>query len=238
MNKRILAAAFALALGLTLTACGGSTTTSGATRTSPGTSAASSGSTPSAADSDGTAVAAGRHNAVDVMFLTMMIPHHQGAIEMSELALTQASAPQVKDLAGRIKAAQGPEIEQMQGWLDAWGATMPMDGTDQPDMGHGMDHGAPASTDAPGSTGDGDDFGMGAMMSMSESDMAALRAATGVEFDRLFLQQMIAHHQGAIDMAGVETARGENPQALALAAAIATGQAAEITEMQQLLAAR
>ena len=60
------------------------------------------------------------------MFVTMMIPHHQGAIEMSDLALSQASTAPVKDLAARIKAAQGPEIELMQGWLDQWGAAMPM----------------------------------------------------------------------------------------------------------------
>lgn len=75
-------------------------------------------------------------------------------------------------------------------------------------------------------------------MTMSEAGMTALRAATGVEFDTLFLQQMIAHHQqGAVDMADVETAQGQNPDALALAQSIATGQAAEIVEIQKLLAA-
>jgi len=64
---------------------------------------------PSAAD--------GRHNAADVAFAQRMIVHHQGAIEMADLAPSRAASQQVKDLAVRIKAAQGPEIEQMQGWL-------------------------------------------------------------------------------------------------------------------------
>ncbi|WP_420124256.1 DUF305 domain-containing protein [Nakamurella sp.] len=241
MFKRVPGAIVALTIGLTLAACGAGTH-SDPDHSAAGTIGSSpTDSSPTGAGTAGAAApsAAGAHNAVDVVFATMMIPHHQGAVEMSDLALTQASAPQVKDLAGRIKAAQGPEIEQMQSWLTAWDAAMPMTGTGTagPDMGHGMDHGDPASTAAADPTGDADDFGMGAMMSMSESDMAALRAATGAAFDTLFLQQMIAHHQGAIEMADVELARGENPQALALAAAIRTGQAAEITEMQRLLAA-
>ncbi|WP_395729871.1 DUF305 domain-containing protein [Nakamurella sp.] len=224
MFKRVPGAILALTLGLTLAACGG--------QTQPDTDHSSTGTAGAAAPP---ASASASHNAVDVVFATMMIPHHQGAIEMSDLALAQASTPQVKDLAGRIKAAQGPEIEQMQGWLTEWDAAMPLTSTGAAgqDMGHGMDmgHGSPSSSGAPGSIDDSDDFGMGAMMSMSEADMTELRSATGVAFDKLFLQQMIAHHQGAIDMAGVETARGENPQALALAAAITSSQTAEIAQM-------
>jgi uncharacterized protein (DUF305 family) len=226
MTKRVLGVGLALALGVTLTACGGGTTQSG---TTPPASppAAATGSVPSAGSAG--SPAAEEHNAVDVMFVTMMIPHHQGAIEMSDLALSQASTAPVKDLAARIKAAQGPEIELMQGWLDQWGAAMPMSASEE--MGHGMAHGSSTTSESTVN-----DFGMGDMMAMSESDLAALQAATGVEFDRLFLQQMIAHHQGAIDMAEVEIARGRNPQTLALAEAIKTGQTAEIAEMQQLLA--
>lgn len=217
MTKRVLSAAFALALTLGTSACGGGTDSAGSTTSS---------STPT-----GSASTTTDHNAVDVMFVTMMIPHHEGAIEMSDLALAQASSPPVRDLAGRIKAAQGPEIEQMQGWLADWDATMPMaSGTagDGHDMGPGMMSGSLTSAGA-------DDFGMGAMMQMSEADLAALRAATGVQFDKLFLEQMIAHHEGAIAMAEVEIARGLNPATLALAESIRTSQAVEITEMQQLL---
>jgi uncharacterized protein (DUF305 family) len=70
---------------------------------------------------------------------------------------------------------------------------------------------------------------------MSDAQMQELTAATGAEFDRLFLQLMIVHHQGAIEMADTELADGSNPAAVALAESITTSQTAEITEMQQLL---
>src|SRR5690349_7149008 len=176
MTKRVLGAAFALALTLGLTACGSSST--GAATSTSSSSATTNTTTSGSAAADST-----DHNAVDVMFATMMIPHHEGAIEMSELALAQASTQPVKDLATRIKAAQGPEIEQMQGWLVAWNAAMPMtSGTTAPDSGmggHDMGSmGGPEETAASSST---DDFGMGQMMQMSDADMDALRAATGVE---------------------------------------------------------
>ena len=228
MTKRVLGAAFALALTLGLTACGSSST--GAATSTSSSSTTTSGS--AAADSTD-------HNAVDVMFATMMIPHHEGAIEMSELALAQASTQPVKDLATRIKAAQGPEIEQMQGWLVAWNAAMPMTiGTTAPDSGMGgHDMGSMGGTEETAASSSTDDFGMGQMMQMSDADMDALRAATGVEFDKLFLQQMIAHHQGAIEMAEVEIARGQNLATLALAESIKSGQTTEIAQMQQMLAA-
>ena len=217
MSKRIWGASCALTLSLSLAACGGPTPL-GTDTVAPTTSASSS-------------MESVEHNAVDVMFVTMMIPHHEGAIQMSDVALAQSSNQQIQDLAGRIKAAQGPEIEQMQSWLAEWGAARPMIGPSQ-DMGHDMDHG---SSTTGGSAGD--DFGMGELMTMSDADLAALRAATGVAFDRLFLQQMIAHHQGAIEMADVEIGQGRYPQTLALAGAIKADQTAEIAEMQRLLSA-
>lgn len=236
MTKRVLGAAFALALTLGLAACGSSSTGTATSSTAPSTTSETAAT---AAGNGSAAVVSTEHNAVDVMFATMMIPHHEGAIEMSELALAQASTQPVKDLATQIKAAQGPEIEQMQGWLVAWDATMPMMSTgadaDSGMGGHDMGSmGGPQETAASRSV---DDFGMGQMMQMSDADMDALRAATGVEFDKLFLQQMIAHHQGAIEMAEVEIARGQNPATLALAESIKSGQTAEIAQMQQMLAA-
>ncbi len=232
MTKRVLGAAFALALTLGLTACGSSSTGAATSTSSSSTTTNTTTSGSAAADSTD-------HNAVDVMFATMMIPHHEGAIEMSELALAQASTQPVKDLATRIKAAQGPEIEQMQGWLVAWNAAMPMtSGTTAPDSGMGgHDMGSMGGTEETAASSSTDDFGMGQMMQMSDADMDALRAATGVEFDKLFLQQMIAHHQGAIEMAEVEIDRGQNPATLALAESIKSGQTTEIAQMQQMLAA-
>lgn len=147
-------------------------------------------------------------NDADVAFLTEMIPHHQQAVEMAEIVLAkQGIDERVVDLARAIQGAQAPEIEAMTSWLDDWGNPM---GTGM----DGMDHGS----------------GM-----MSEVDMAALETAEGDEASRLFLQQMIEHHEGAIDMAIAETATGENPDALALAQTIADAQTAEIAIMQDIL---
>ena len=62
-----------------------------------------------------------QHNDADTMFAQMMIVHHEGAIEMAEAALTNAGSAEIKALAERISAAQGPEIDQMTSWLQAWG---------------------------------------------------------------------------------------------------------------------
>lgn len=154
------------------------------------------------------AVVQGEFNAADSMFAMMMIPHHEQAIEMSDTILSKSGVDQrVLDLAQQIKGAQAPEIELMQSWLDDWG--MPSSGGME-----GMDH------------GDG---------MMSEDDMAALEAAEGAEAARLYLEQMIEHHQGAIEMAQDELDDGANPGVLALAQRIITSQTAEIATMQELL---
>ena len=149
-------------------------------------------------------------NMSDQMFVEMMIPHHEQAIEMSDLILGKDGVdPRVLDLAQQIKDAQGPEIEQMNGWLEEWGIpAMSGDGMD------GMDH------------GDG---------MMSEQDMAELEAATGNDAARRFLEQMIVHHQGAIDMAESEVENGQHPDVIELAEQIIDGQTAEIATMEQLL---
>jgi uncharacterized protein (DUF305 family) len=146
------------------------------------------------------------HNAQDVMFAQMMIPHHQQAVTMAEQAATKASSPQVKQLAARIEQAQGPEIQKMTGWLETWGASKPSKGGMH--MGSGM---------------------------MSAQDMTKLGALSGTAFDRAFLQLMIKHHQGAITMARTEQAQGSFADAKAMAGSIVTSQSAEITTMRKLL---
>jgi len=148
------------------------------------------------------------HNEQDMSFAQAMIPHHQQAVEMADLAATQATDAKVKDLAGRIKDAQDPEIKQLTGMLDQWGAAM--DG--------GMDHGG------------SDHGGM-----MTDGDMQRLEKATGAAFDRMWIQMMIKHHQGAIDMAGTELESGDNADAKKLAQQIMDAQQDEITEMQGML---
>jgi uncharacterized protein (DUF305 family) len=155
--------------------------------------------------------AEGTFNDTDVAFARDMIPHHRQAIEMARLAEGQAEDPRVLDLADRVEEAQQPEIATLSGWLDEWDA----------DAGH-MDDGMGGMHDGMGGT-------------MSEQDMHALMNATGAEFDRLFLEQMTAHHEGAVEMAETEIADGQNADAIALATSIRDTQNAEIAEMQQLL---
>ena len=172
---------------------------------------------------------AAAHDDADVMFAHHMIPHHQQAVEMSDVLLgKQGINPRVTDLATQIKAAQGPEIAQMQGWLTQWGAPsmppmtsmppvsdMPMPSMPHGDMGHS---------------------GMPAMQGMvSDEDMTALRNAQGVEAAKLFLTHMIGHHEGAITMAQNEIKDGEYPDAIAMAHAIVTTQQQEIDTMRGIM---
>jgi uncharacterized protein (DUF305 family) len=180
------------------------------------------------------------HNQSDVMFAQHMIPHHQQAVEMSDVVLAkQGIDPRVTDLAKQIKAAQGPEIQQMQGWLTQWGSPqmpmpsgmpghgdMPMPSGDMP--GHGS---MPTTSGMPGMSGTPGMTGM-----MSEQDMAALQNAQGVEASKLFLTQMIAHHEGAITMGQSEIKDGQYPGAVELARSIVTSQQKEIETMKGILA--
>lgn len=229
MNTSALAlATVAVATVAALTGCGDSGTDQSSTTTTVTVTA--------------TATAA-EHNQADVMFAQTMIPHHAQAIEMSDVLLAkQGIDPRVTELATRIKAAQGPEIEQMQGWLTQWGEpTMPM-GTAIPGMpmgttGMGMPgHDLPMPTTGAGTTPGMPMPGGSGMGMMSEQDMTALQTAEGVDAARLFLTQMITHHQGAITMAQTEIETGQNPDAIALARSIAETQQQEITTMQNLLA--
>ena len=143
-------------------------------------------------------------NDADVMFAQMMIPHHEQAIEMSDMALdptTQASK-EIIDLATQIKAAQDPEIKQMKDLLTTWAQPLTADAD--------MDHGSM----------------MDGMLSLE--DMDKLGALKGPDFDYFWAQSMIAHHEGAIEMAEVVLADGTNAEALALAKEIVTAQSTEI----------
>jgi len=189
-SKLVVLAAVAV---VGLAACGGADPRPSATATAP----ASGGIDANAANAA---------NAADVEFATAMIPHHQQAVEMAELAELRAADARVKQLADRIKQAQEPEIRTMSEWLRGWGAPPP----------------SPAAH--------GGHPGM-----MSDSELRVLMAASGPNFDRMFLDLMIRHHEGAIEMAGTVQRRGVNARARQLARQLATSQAAEIREMQELL---
>jgi uncharacterized protein (DUF305 family) len=150
-------------------------------------------------------------NADDVAFATDMMPHHQQAIAMSALVPDHTTNPQVIALAKDISAAQGPEIETFKALLVQW-----QENPDS-DAGHGG-HG---------------DMAMNGMV--DDATMQRLESLKGAEFDTLWLQSMIGHHQGAIEMAKAELAKGENVDAKQLAQNIVSGQQAEIDQMKQML---
>jgi uncharacterized protein (DUF305 family) len=122
----------------------------------------------------------------DLMFAQMMIPHHQQAVEMSDLALATSKNPKVLALARQIKDAQAPEISQMKGWLTSAGQSL---------MGnHGM------SMD-----------GM-----LSDDELAQLEKSSGATFDTLFLTGMIGHHEGALTMINmIENSENQEARTLA-----------------------
>ena len=142
----------------------------------------------------------------DAMFLQMMIPHHEQAVVMSDLALSISKDAEVLKLAKQIKDAQAPEIIKMQGWLADAGLTE--------DPGHSM--------------GDG----MGGML--SDSDLSALKGSTGKAFDKLFLAGMIAHHEGAINMV-MMIENSSNSDISNLGQEIVKSQTAEVELMKKIL---
>jgi uncharacterized protein (DUF305 family) len=158
------------------------------------------------------------YNDADIEFATTMIPHHAQAIEMVTLTDTRTLDPQVKQLAESIRAAQAPEVETMVDWLTAWGEEIPETSLDHSNAGHDMDM---ESSDMPGM--------------MSAEDMDELANASDEEFADMWLEMMIEHHRGAIEMAETEQAEGKYPDAVSLAKSIETAQEAEIGQIEQLL---
>ena len=151
-------------------------------------------------------------NAADIEFAQGMIAHHEQAIEMADIALDPkvGASAEVVDLATRIKAAQDPEVDLMTGWLTAAGEPVAMDAH----AGHDMSS-------------------MAGMMTAEQ--MGGLASMTGAAFDRMWLEMMIAHHEGAIAQSQAAKADGSNADVLALADLIIAAQQAEIVEMRALL---
>lgn len=146
------------------------------------------------------------HAPADVTFAQSMVPHHEQALDMAKLVPSRSSNEKVRGLAARVEKAQSPEITQMNEWLKQWGAP-----AEQGHEGHDMS-------------------GM-----MSGDDMAKLEKASGAEFDRMWLDMMIEHHEGAVEMAKTELSQGKDENAKKLAQAVIDGQQQEITEMKDLL---
>ncbi|MBJ7340076.1 DUF305 domain-containing protein [Mycolicibacterium sp.] len=178
------------------------------------TSPASDGHTDHAHDSESSAAVASAspapNNAADLTFVTGMIPHHEQAVQMSALVAQRSTNPSVTTLAADISAAQGPEIQTMKALLAQWGGDAHSSGH----QGH---------------------EGMEMQGMVDDSTMAKLASLNGADFDQLWLQSMIGHHEGAIAMARTEIADGANADAKTLATQIVTAQQAEIGQMKQML---
>ena len=223
MKRTLVLSTLAVASTLALAACGEATdattdATTSATSTAT-TTPETTETTTATTEADGEISA--DHNDADIMFAQMMIPHHQQAVEMSEMLLAKEGIPaQVVEFAQRVIDAQGPEIDRMNAMLEAWDQQPVTDSS-------GMDH---------GKMGGMDHSEMGGMSGMmSQEDMIALEEAQGTEAARLYLEQMTAHHEGAVDMARDEVADGQNPHAITLAEQVISDQEAEIAQMQQML---
>lgn len=194
---RMIAGATAVAAAAALAGCSSATKEDRPAASSPSQSAGAN--------------TADTHNADDVMFAQMMIPHHEQAVELSALVPGRSTDPAVIKLAAAIAGEQQPEIDFMKSTLAQWGV-----GPGQ------MDHG-------------GGQHGMAMSGMVDEATMDRLAALKGEAFDTLWLQSMIAHHQGAIEMARTEVEAGSNPEMTALARSIITAQQAEIDQMTQMV---
>ncbi len=224
--RHVLAATLVLALG-TLAGCSGEEAEDTTGSSSGATAPADPGLTQLQPGAPGEAARTLPADAVvggpgwnhdDLAFVQMMVPHHQQALEMAELAETRASSPEVAGLAARIEAAQAPEILLMAGWLAEQGVEVPGP-EDDPSA---WDHGAHGHS------------GMAGILTPEE--MAALAAAEGAQFDRLFLEGMVRHHEGAVEMAVAALAGGQDQRVLELADDVNAGQSAEIARMRRVLA--
>jgi uncharacterized protein (DUF305 family) len=146
------------------------------------------------------------YNSLDVSFVRMMIPHHAQAVQMAALAPDRTDSPQIRAVADRIRVAQEPEIGFMRSWLQA--RQLPPDAS-------GHDHGTMPGMQSP-------------------DEIQRLTGARGADFDRLFVQMMTEHHQGAVEMATNLLKVGSDLSLSELATSIAHEQAVEINRMREL----
>ncbi len=147
-----------------------------------------------------------QHNDNDITFAENMIPHHQQAIDLAALVPDRSSNPAVIKMAAAIAAQQEPEVNALRAMLVQWQVNST--GNSHHAMGQGM---------------------------VDDATMARLKTLKGAEFDTLWLQSMIAHHQGAIEMAKAEITQGQDPDMIAMANNIVVVQQDEIGQLKQIL---
>ena len=169
------------------------------------------------------------HSDQDVAFATDMVQHHAQALSMVDLTLERPLAPEVAALAEQVRDAQAPEIELMSDWLVDWDEEVPATMRDHSNAGHG-DHSAAEALEGMGQDGASDMPGM-----LTAEQLAELEDASDAEFEDLWLELMIAHHEGAVEMAEEQAAQGTYRPAVELAEDVVAGQTAEIEQMRELL---
>lgn len=150
------------------------------------------------------------YSEADVRFMQGMIPHHAQALEMTALIADRTGNPSIRRLAQRIDISQTDEIARMQRWLETRGETVPGDHHHRELM--------------PGM--------------LTEEEMARLSAASGAEFDRLFLELMIQHHEGALVMVDElfsTDGAGQETEIFLFASHVDSDQRAEIARMRGML---
>ena len=163
------------------------------------------------------------HNDADVEFASNMLQHHAPALSMVDLTQGRTLDPEVQQLAEQIRDAQAPEIETFTDWLTDWDEEVPETMRDHSNAGHDMD-------DMGGSMDEENMPGM-----MTSDDMGALEDASDAEFQTMWLEMMVEHHEGAVEMAKAEQGEGQYKPAVDLAGDIVESQSAEIETMEGLL---
>ncbi|MDR7276157.1 DUF305 domain-containing protein [Catenuloplanes atrovinosus] len=199
MTRRLVAALLtAAALTTGLAACG----------TAPDAPTTTSGETAAAAPAN-----TGERNDHDVMFLQMMVNHHEQGVQLAQIAAEKATSDQLKTLASAVVATQNDEITTMKSWLTSWGEA----DRAATDVNLHADHGGlPATT---------------------PEEIESLRGAAAADFDGTFLALFIGHQHNAVEMAKTESAEGVNADAKSLAKSIDESRTAQIQLMLQLSAA-
>lgn len=163
------------------------------------------------------------HNDADVAFASNMLQHHAQALSMVDLTIDRPLDPAVQQLAEQIREAQAPEIETFTDWLTDWDEEIPETMRDHSNAGHDMD-------DMDESMNEENMPGM-----MTSDDMGALEDASDADFQTMWLEMMVEHHEGAVEMAKDEQSDGQYEPAVDLAGNIVESQSAEIEMMKGLL---
>lgn len=148
----------------------------------------------------------------EATFMAEMIPHHQGAVDMASMQVQRGAHPELKQLAGQIVSSQRQQIQQMTGWLRAWYGLTPEQAMAQ----------APALAQQ--------------LMQQLDAEMAHMMAmlrdaGSGAAFDRVFLEQMVSHHESAVTEGQVAVTNATHPELRALGQDIVASQQREIGQM-------